>query len=282
MGSCGSRQRTAPVEPSAGSVASCAAPAAGGEDAKAPAPPGVSSEAASAAGADDAVPASSAAEVPVVSAAPAAAHEAVEAQDPTAGAEETAAAADSTQEVADSVRDASSNAAAVAATPSAGSPEAEAAAEAETKPEAEASVTPGVDAGDTALLIAAVGAEEWEEAERLLRECPGCDPNARTADWGYHLLRAAAEDGALETCRLLVERRADVNARDPNGITPLMGCVTGSDHKELVELLLGARADPEATAEDGFTALKWATRLQREESIALLRSAGATGAETCF
>lgn len=134
----------------------------------------------------------------------------------------------------------------------------------------------------SALLVAAVENEDWKEAERLLQSPQPLDPNARTGDWGYALLRAAAEEGALGTCRLLLERRATVNARDQNGMTPLMGCIVGGDHRELVSLLLEAAADAAAVTDDGFSALKWATRLNRESAIILLREKGMTGSTTCF
>lgn len=136
----------------------------------------------------------------------------------------------------------------------------------------------------TAELVRAVEVENWQEAERILRENPPeeSDPDARTTDWGYSVLRAAAEEAAESLCRLLVERKADVNARDHNAMTPLMGCIVGGDCGGIVSMLLEARADAEAVTDDGFTALKWATRLNREESIKILRDAGMTGDATCF
>jgi len=133
-----------------------------------------------------------------------------------------------------------------------------------------------IDSAATAQLVAAVESEEWDAAVQLLR-AGGCDVHARTSDWGYSLLRAAAEEGALEVCRQLLAQRADVNARDGNGMTALMGCVVGGDNGELVSLLLEARADPAVETDDSFTALRWATRLHRDQAIALLRSAGMIG-----
>eukprot|EP00931_Biecheleriopsis_adriatica_P103486 TRINITY_DN7830_c0_g1_i2.p1 TRINITY_DN7830_c0_g1~~TRINITY_DN7830_c0_g1_i2.p1 ORF type:complete len:229 (-),score=84.46 TRINITY_DN7830_c0_g1_i2:120-806(-) len=101
-------------------------------------------------------------------------------------------------------------------------------------------------------LVKAVEAEDWEAAERLLTERPEeCNPDARTTDWDYSLMRAAAEEGAEGVCRLLVLRKADVNARDQNNMTPLMGCVVGGDYDGIVALLLEARADAAAQTDDG-------------------------------
>jgi len=134
----------------------------------------------------------------------------------------------------------------------------------------------------TASLVAVVEAEDWTTAEEMLKEAAPYDPNARTTDWGYSLIRAAAEEGATEVCRLLIARGANVNARDQNNMTPLMGCVVGGDVGDLVTLLLEARADATATTDDNFTALKWATRLNRVEAIRLLRAAGLDGEASCF
>mmetsp|Transcript_65144 Transcript_65144/g.103172 ORF Transcript_65144/g.103172 Transcript_65144/m.103172 type:complete len:308 (+) Transcript_65144:92-1015(+) len=134
----------------------------------------------------------------------------------------------------------------------------------------------------TPLLLEAVENDDWATVKTYL-EGPGeYNPDARTTDWGYSLLRAAAEEGVVDVCRLLIARRADVNARDPNGMTPLMGCITGGDVGEIVTMLLEAKADATATTDDNFTALKWATRLNHEESISLLRAAGLQGETSCF
>eukprot|EP00439_Symbiodinium_sp_Y106_P022382 s1758_g2.t1 len=154
-------------------------------------------------------------------------------------------------------------------------------------PEPASSPEPVADGGGAAAsssaLVKAVEAENWAEAEQLLNERPEeCDVNARTADWNYSLLRASAEEGAESVCRLLLAKQADVNARDQNNMTPLMGCVVGGDFSGIVSLLLEARADAAAVTDDGFTALKWATRLNRDASIALLRDAGMTGEVSAF
>merc|ERR1712118_629262 len=77
----------------------------------------------------------------------------------------------------------------------------------------------------TAALVQAVEDEDWHEAEKRLSSPQGIDPNARTTDWDYAILRAAAEGGATETCRLLLDCKADVNGCDSNCMTAIMGCV---------------------------------------------------------
>lgn len=137
------------------------------------------------------------------------------------------------------------------------------------------------DAAATESLVAAVEAEEWEEATQLL-QTRFCDPNVRTTDWGYSLLRAAAEEGEVILCRLLLGKHADVNVKDNGGMTPLMACVNGGDVPEMVSLLLEAKADVAAKADDGFTSLYYATRLDRHKSAVILRAAGGIGISNAF
>lgn len=134
----------------------------------------------------------------------------------------------------------------------------------------------------TEALVQAVEDENWDEAEKLLSSSQGIDPNARTTDWDYAVLRAAAEGGAEETCRLLLDCKADVNGCDKNNMTAIMGCIVGGDNGHIVSLLLDRKADATMKTDDGFTALAWATRLKRDQSIQILRDAGMTGAATAF
>ncbi|MEW5906737.1 MAG: ankyrin repeat domain-containing protein [Elusimicrobiota bacterium] len=97
-----------------------------------------------------------------------------------------------------------------------------------------------------ALYHVARGNETARMAELLEK---GADPNER---WGFMHgstpLHAAAESGALDTARLLIERGADVNARGTWGgvqkNTPLhyAACV---GHASMVRLLLEKGADPD-------------------------------------
>jgi len=122
-------------------------------------------------------------------------------------------------------------------------------------------------------LIEAVENEDWDEAATTLRS-GGCDVNARTRDFGYSLLQAAARNGALEVCQLLIAERADVNAVDGNRTTPLMSCAIGGDHPKVALMLLDANADASIEDYDGSTALKWAKRLDRHEVVGMLKKRG--------
>ncbi|CAE7646152.1 Fank1 [Symbiodinium sp. CCMP2456] len=76
------------------------------------------------------------------------------------------------------------------------------------------------------------------------------------------------------SCEIRIRSKADVNARDQNNMTPLMGCVVGGDFSGIVSLLLEARADAAAVTDDGFTALKWATRPGPQAAKAVLEEQG--------
>jgi ankyrin repeat protein len=65
-------------------------------------------------------------------------------------------------------------------------------------------------------------------------------------------LHAAVAARSVETVKLLIDRGADVNARQQVGYTPLMGAA-GSGRDELVDLLLRHGADASAVSEDGKT-----------------------------
>lgn len=142
------------------------------------------------------------------------------------------------------------------------------------------------DSEATTQLVKSVEDEDWNAAADILRSArdglSSVNLDAQTPGWGYTLMRAAAEDGATEVCRLLLALKASVNTADGNGMTPLMSAVAGGDRSELVQILLTATADVAAKTHDGFTALSWATRLRHEESVRVLRAAGAEGKDTPF
>ena len=67
---------------------------------------------------------------------------------------------------------------------------------------------------------------------------------------------AAAFWGYLDIARLLVEKGADVDARDDTGVTALMNAAW-DQRLELVEFLIEKGADVNARDQDGKTALMW-------------------------
>lgn len=84
-------------------------------------------------------------------------------------------------------------------------------------------------------------------------------------------LREAAQSGNVPTLRALLADHIDIDARDPWGRTALMLAVRG-DHKEAVNVLLAAGADPNAADGRGTTPLQAATDAQPAIAAALRRA----------
>jgi ankyrin repeat protein len=92
-------------------------------------------------------------------------------------------------------------------------------------------------------------------------------------------LHAAAAGGRIEACRLLLERGADVNARQHGGYSVLHSpCFV--NNREMAELFLAHGADPSAAADDGKTPADVASQQGNIELAALLRARAATDAST--
>lgn len=87
-------------------------------------------------------------------------------------------------------------------------------------------------------------------------------------------VHVAARDGRTDLLQLLIKNGADVNATAP-GWTAL-GLAAANDNTDAVKLLLDARADFEAKNENGNTALHEAAKTQNAELISLLLQVGAT------
>jgi uncharacterized protein len=90
---------------------------------------------------------------------------------------------------------------------------------------------------------------------------------------GYDLVYAAYYGDLSEVKRLLAAG-AEVNAKDKNGITPLMAASLAG-HREVVEFLLAKGAEVNAQDKSGKTALMFATRMNHPEVRELLIKTGA-------
>ena len=88
------------------------------------------------------------------------------------------------------------------------------------------------------------------------------------------VLHRAAKAGDIEVLNALLGARADVDGRDDRGWTALMHAVN-EGRVPLVELLLAAPADPDARTPDGATALFIAVSRGSAEIVTLLREGGA-------
>lgn len=144
-------------------------------------------------------------------------------------------------------------------------------------------LAPGGSSADRALLDAA-RAGNASDAARLL--AVGADPNARLvtprwvrfkdgeppADEESTPLHFAAEGDFVPVIAALIEKGADVNARNRFGNTPLMLAAGRLDPKA-VKVLLEHGADAAATNQFGKTAADFATkRTVRPEDKALIKT----------
>jgi ankyrin repeat protein len=89
-------------------------------------------------------------------------------------------------------------------------------------------------------------------------------------------LHAAVASRNAESVALLLERGADVNARQQVGYTPLMGAASGG-RADIAELLLSRGADPSLRSDDGKTAADIAREHSHAELAARLGGWGAGG-----
>lgn len=96
---------------------------------------------------------------------------------------------------------------------------------------------------------------------------------------------ASCTSGDMKAVQDALAGGADANARDENGITPLMYAARGNqpnmsapaatDHPDVVQLLLKNGAVVNASTDSGFVALFWAARYGHEKVVKVLIDAGA-------
>lgn len=118
-------------------------------------------------------------------------------------------------------------------------------------------------------LVIALQEQSFKAAEALMRH-PQLDVN-RLNQVAESALMMAALRGELEWCQRLVERGAHVNK---TGWTPLHYAAT-SGHVGIIQLLLDRHAFIDARSPNGTTPLMMAARYGSEEATRLLMQAGA-------
>jgi len=106
----------------------------------------------------------------------------------------------------------------------------------------------------------------------LIRE--GAGVNARGATYGNTALMDAAARGYTATVRAVLEKGAEVDAKDNAGRTALMEAAFGG-YTDTVRLLLEKGAKVNATDHEGWTPLFWAAFSRRSDTIRLLLEKGA-------
>lgn len=130
--------------------------------------------------------------------------------------------------------------------------------------------------GFTALYSAAGSDYGVSAAEALLKR--GANPNAKNVQ-GRTALHQAASQGALKIIELLLAYKADVNAKDNGGYTPLYGAISygaGKGGIGIVEVLIKSGANVNVKNEnEGETPLHKAISRKDIEVVKLLISHGA-------
>lgn len=101
----------------------------------------------------------------------------------------------------------------------------------------------------------------------------GANPNLRSRNNMSNLpIHAAAAGGNREILAMLIDRGADINARQHGGWTPLHSSAQSGD-AETVKLLLSRGAEVDAQAENGQTALDLAMTKGFQSIVDLLMAA---------
>lgn len=108
-------------------------------------------------------------------------------------------------------------------------------------------------AGFTALYSAAGSDYGASSAEALLNK--GANPNAKTIH-GLTALHQAASQGAIETMKVLIAHKADVDARDNEGYSPMYGAINLGGYRkggmEVIEVLLKNGANVNSKNNRGY------------------------------
>jgi quinoprotein dehydrogenase-associated probable ABC transporter substrate-binding protein len=97
----------------------------------------------------------------------------------------------------------------------------------------------------------------------------GADPNRPIGEAGYTPLMLVAANDARDVAQALMQKGADVNARNSGGVTALM-IAAANGRAEMAELLVRAGANVKAQSERGDTALSIARAKGHEKVIKVL------------
>ncbi|KAA0150244.1 hypothetical protein FNF31_07052 [Cafeteria roenbergensis] len=112
-----------------------------------------------------------------------------------------------------------------------------------------------------------------EQASKLLHAGAPTDWTNNSAG-GLTALAVAASAGHTHAAALLLDRGADLEAKDEDGWTALLAAAI-QGHRDTVELLLDSGADLEAKDRDGWTALMQVAAEGHKDTLVLLLDRGA-------
>jgi hypothetical protein len=122
--------------------------------------------------------------------------------------------------------------------------------------------------------VAALAGRHFQLAQVLHRNGSPVDPPGRA---GISTLQSAAYYGDFEMVQVLLDYRADINARNYFGSTPLyLASGYPFNNPRVVQLLLDHGADPNIQEQSASTALHEASRFGRIETVRLLIEHGAS------
>ena len=119
-------------------------------------------------------------------------------------------------------------------------------------------------------LLEALAKRDYRHATELAKTVDNPDYSDKS---GATLLMCAAETGAKEVCRVLIERGADCNMKSANGTTALY-VASQNGHTEVVRLLLGKGAATDLRSDNGATPLIAASQFGYTEIVSLLAEGG--------
>lgn len=122
--------------------------------------------------------------------------------------------------------------------------------------------------------------KQWPGSVEILLRC-GADPEVTHDENGYTALMMAAQGGNSGAVNELLKAKANIEARDVHGHTPLMIAVKTSvkrgqrTNEDISQVLLCAGSNIDAQDNEGYTSLMWACMEGNESAVMFLIGVGA-------